>query len=124
MPNENNILQLNSFNAVFFTVGSKEIIGNIKKFLQPGGYMVFIGELKDRELCVDLNAVYSNEYNMIGRKGYAREDFKQALSIIERFQGEFERFISKVYKFDELAIGFKDLQARNILKGVLCLEIP
>lgn len=122
LSNENSILQLNSFDGIFFTVGSKEIIRNIKKFLQPGGYLVFIGELVDGNHCVDLNTVYSNEYNMIGRKGYAREDFVQAQDIIEKFQGVFEKFISKIYKIDELTDGFKDLQTRKILKGVLCLE--
>jgi L-iditol 2-dehydrogenase len=122
LSNENNILRINSFDAIFFTVGSKKIIRNIKKFLQPGGYMVFIGELMDGDLRVDLNTVYSNEYNMIGRKGYAREDFEQAQDIIEKFQGVFEKFISKVYKVDELTMGFKDLQTRKILKGVLRLE--
>ena len=122
LSNENNILPINSFDAIFFTVGSKEITKNIKKFLRPGGYLVFIGELMDRDLPVDLNAVYSNEYNMIGRKGYAREDFEQALSIIEKFQEVFAKFISKVYKVDELTMGFKDLQTRKILKGILCLE--
>ena len=122
LPHENKIHPINAFDAIFFTVGAKEIIRNIKKFLQPGGYMVFIGELKDRDLHVDLNAVYANEYNLIGRKGYTREDFGQALGIIEKFQDVFTEFISKVYPFDELTVGFEDLKTRDILKGILCLE--
>jgi L-iditol 2-dehydrogenase len=124
LPHENKMDPIDAFDAIFFTVGAKEIIKNITKFLQPGGYMVFIGELKDKNLYVDLNAVYGNEYNMIGRKGYTREDFEQALRIIERYQGVFAEFISKVYPFDELSMGFEDLKTRNILKGILCLEGP
>jgi L-iditol 2-dehydrogenase len=122
LPHENEIQPVNAFDAIFFTVAAKEIIRNVKKFLQPGGYLVFIGELKDRDLCIDLNDVYANEYNMIGRKGYTREDFELALGIIEKFQGVFTEFISKVYPFGELATGFEDLKTRGILKGVLCLE--
>ena len=122
LSNENNIFHMNSYDAIFFTVGSKEIIGNIEKFLRPGGYSVFIGELVERDLLVDLNTVYSKEYNIIGRKGYTRKDFERAKDIIERYQGEFKKFISKIYTVEELTVGFKDLQSRKILKGVLYLE--
>jgi threonine dehydrogenase-like Zn-dependent dehydrogenase len=122
LSNKNNISQLNSFDAIFFTVGSKEIIRDMDKYLHPGGYSVFIGEWLDGDLPVNLNTVYANEYNMIGRKGYTRKDFEHALGIIEKYQGVCAKFVSKIYTIDELTAGFGDLQSRKILKGVLCLE--
>jgi len=122
LSTKNSLPLSNPFDTIIFTVEEKRIINNLKKYLSPGGNLLFIGELKNGSYRLNLNSIYSNEYAFIGSKGYTREDFTNALSVIEKCHGVLERFISKIYQIDELERGFRDLQKRKILKGILCLD--
>jgi len=116
------VFKLNKFDNIVFTVEEKEILNNIDKHLSPGGTIVFIGELKDGMYNLNLNKIYSNEYALIGRKGYDREDFKTSVETLDKFSEILKVFISKIYNMDELEVGLNDLKERKILKGVLCLN--
>ncbi|MFQ6081791.1 MAG: zinc-binding dehydrogenase [Candidatus Aminicenantia bacterium] len=119
---KNTISKLNKFDNIVFTVEEKEIINNLNRFLYPGGNLVFIGELKGRLYNLDLNKIYSNEYILIGSKGYDREDFKISIEIIDKFSEILKGFISKIYNVNELEFALKDLKEKKILKGVLYLN--
>lgn len=116
------VSKLNKFDNIVFTVEEKEILNNIDKHLSPGGTIVFIGELKDGMYNLNQNKIYSNEYVLIGRKGYDREDFKTSVETLDKFSEILKVFISKIYNMDELEVGLNDLKERKILKGVLCLN--
>lgn len=111
-----------AFEIVIFTVADRVIIDNIEKFLLPGGKALFIGELKEKDLCFDLNKIYTNEFIFLGRKGYSRKNFRDAVGLIEENDKKLEKFITKIYQLEDLETGFKDLLKRKILKGILSLD--
>ena len=119
---KNGIPELEKFDFIIITVEEKEILNELKQFLLSGGNVLIIGELKDGFYKFNFNDIYSNEWFIIGSKGYSREDFKNSVEIIEKYSGILKNFISKIYNINELELGFNDLEMRKILKGVLCLD--
>lgn len=119
---KNHIPPLDFFDTIVFTVKEEKGLADLKKILRPGGRVLLIGEMKNGSVPFDLNMVYSNEFILIGSNGYTREDFKDALVLIEKFPRILKCFISKVYRMDDLEAVFRDLQSRKILKGILRLH--
>jgi L-iditol 2-dehydrogenase len=122
LSSENGILPMQVFDAVVLTVKEEKILTGLKKFLRPGGRVLLIGEMKNGSFPFDLNVIYSNEFVLFGSNGYTREDFKEALALIEKFPDILRNLISKVYRLEELETAFVDLQSRKILKGILRLH--
>jgi L-iditol 2-dehydrogenase len=122
LSGKNGIPPLQLFDAIVLTVKEEKILTDIKKFLHPGGRVLLIGEMKNGFFPLDLNMIYSNEFILFGSNGYTREDFKEALALIERFPHILKNLISRIYGMDELETAFADLQSRKILKGILRLH--
>ncbi|MCP2518861.1 alcohol dehydrogenase catalytic domain-containing protein [Candidatus Aminicenantes bacterium AC-335-A11] len=116
------IPKIGKFDTLIFTVEEREFLANIEDFLNPGGNILFIGELPEGVYKFNFNKIYSNELNFYGSKGYSSGDFKSAVEIIEKYWKFLSGFISKVYSINEIETAFDDLRCRRILKGVLNLE--
>lgn len=113
---------LEKYHTIFLTVEDRNIVRDIENFLYPGGSLVFMGELSDGPYSLNLNKIYSNEFNFTGSKGYTSVDFAYSAELISEHSNPLKTLISKIYAFSELETGLLQLQKRKILKGVLNLR--
>lgn len=109
-----------NFDVIFECSGSPVAAKTGILRLKKGGKFILIA-LFEQEVPLPVNFIVRSEINVLSSYAYGRENFQQALDILNNYVEELKEVIS-IYALEEGAQAFSDARQQKILKPVIKIQ--
>lgn len=112
--------EMKNFDVIFECSGSPIAAKTGLLRLKKGGDFILIA-LFEQDVPLPINFIVRSEINVVSSYAYTRENFRQALEILNNYDEKLKNIIS-IYPLEKGATAFSDARQQKILKPIIKVQ--